>query len=146
MCGIGADVRSVAAVDNVLERFLAENEARGLLKDTQILRVATDSARVNKGLQKYTIDARVGGSLVDNPRLMQKAEQRAREARIVFTTCAGAGLGVLRGMDFATVLVDEASQVTEPVALIPLAKGCRQAVLVGDQCVPVVLCAEWRLS
>ena len=64
---------------------------------------------------------------------MQKAVKRVKEARIVFTTCAGAGLGVLRNIDFETVLIDEASQITEPCALIPLVKGCKRAVLVGDQ-------------
>ncbi|KAI0915379.1 hypothetical protein AcV5_003869 [Taiwanofungus camphoratus] len=121
------------AVDNVLERFLAENATARLLTDEQVLRAATESAKVNKSLQRYTVDARVGGSLADNPRLIQKAERRVREARVVFTTCSGAGLGVLRHVDFETVLVDEASQITEPCALVPLVKGCRRAVLVGDQ-------------
>ncbi|KZT10828.1 RdRP-domain-containing protein [Laetiporus sulphureus 93-53] len=120
------------AVDNVLERFLVENGANGLLAQDQILRVATESSKVNKALQKFTIDARVGGSMNENPRLMQKAQQRAKEASIVFTTCSGAGLGVLRNMDFEIVLIDEASQITEPCALIPLVKGCQRAVLVGD--------------
>jgi hypothetical protein len=38
-------------------------------------------------------------------------------------------------VDFDIVLVDEASQVTEPTTLIPLVKGCQRAVLVGDQLV-----------
>ena len=84
-------------------------------------------------MQKYTLDARIGGSITDDPNLVKKAEKRVREARLVFTTCSGAGLGVLRNMDFDTVLIDEASQISEPVALIPLVKGCRRAVLVGDQ-------------
>ncbi|KAH9941433.1 RNA dependent RNA polymerase-domain-containing protein [Amylocystis lapponica] len=102
------------AVDNVLERFLTENETAHLLTHEQILRVATESS-------KFTIDSRVGGSLNENPRLIQKAEQRVKEARIVFTTCSGAGLDSCA-----------ASQITEPCALIPLVKGCRRAVLVGD--------------
>ncbi|CAL1711823.1 unnamed protein product [Somion occarium] len=120
------------AVDNVLERFVAENEANHLLEDEQILRAATESSRVNKALQKYTIDARLGGSINEDPRLLQKAERRVKQARIVFTTCSGAGLGIIRNIDFDTVLIDEASQITEPVALIPLVKGCKTAVLVGD--------------
>jgi regulator of nonsense transcripts 1 len=36
-------------------------------------------------------------------------------------------------MDFDIALIDEASQITEPCALIPLVKGTRQAILVGDQ-------------
>ncbi|THH29680.1 hypothetical protein EUX98_g4493 [Antrodiella citrinella] len=122
------------AVDNVLERFVAEIARTDppLLNEEQILRAATDGTRVNKALQKYTIDARLGGSISDNPRLVQKAEKRVKQARIVFTTCTGAGLGIIRKLEFETVLIDEASQITEPGALIPLVKGCRTAVLVGD--------------
>lgn len=75
----------------------------------------------------------LGGSPNDDPKLIKKAEKRMKAAKIIFTTCAGAGLGTLRSLKFGTVLIDEASQITEGVALIPLAKGCAQAVLVGDQ-------------
>jgi hypothetical protein len=49
----------------------------------------------------------------------------------------GAGLGILRKVDFHTALIDEASQITEPCALIPLVKGVKRAVMVGDQYVYV---------
>ncbi|KAJ6529219.1 AAA domain-containing protein [Mycena capillaripes] len=68
----------------------------------------------------------------ENNKLFKKAQERLKAAVIVFTTCAGAGLGVLRKMDFDIALIDEASQITEPCALIPLVKGTRQAILVGD--------------
>lgn len=123
----------MTAVDNVLERFAAYNSTHNLLDEEKIIRAATESSRVNKALQKFTVDSRLGGSITDNPRLVQKAVKRVKEARIVFTTCSGAGLGVLRNVDFDTVLIDEASQITEPCALIPLVKGCERAVLVGDQ-------------
>lgn len=45
----------------------------------------------------------------------------------------GAGLGILRKVDFDIAIIDEASQVTEPGALVPLVKGIKKAVLVGDQ-------------
>lgn len=54
-------------------------------------------------------------------------------ARIAFTTCAGAGLGTMRKVNFVTVLIDEASQITEPCAHIPLVKECQRVVLVGNQ-------------
>ena len=37
-------------------------------------------------------------------------------------------------MTFDRVLVDEATQATEPAVLVPLMRGCRQLVLVGDHC------------
>ena len=90
----------LAAVDNVLERFAAYNSTHNLLDEEKIIRAATESSRVNKALQKFTVDSRLGGSITDNPRLVQKAVKRVKEARIVFTTCSGAGLGVLRNVDF----------------------------------------------
>ena len=73
----------------------------------------------------------------ENNRLVKKAQERVKSAKIVFTTCAGAGLGILRKINFEIVIIDEASQITEACALIPLVKGCKKAVLVGDQYVVV---------
>ncbi|KAK0452148.1 AAA domain-containing protein [Desarmillaria tabescens] len=121
------------AVDNVLERFVKENNEGHYLRDEQILRVATDVSKVNKDLQGFTIDARVGGDMNENNRLFKQAQKRLEDATLVFTTCAGAGLGILRKSDFDIALIDEASQITEPCALIPLVKGTQRAILVGDQ-------------
>ncbi|CAE7099567.1 unnamed protein product [Rhizoctonia solani] len=120
------------AVDNVLGRFIKENDQHNLIAKDQLLRVATDINKVHPSLRGYTMDAAIGGSMVDNRKLIKKAEKRVRESTIVFTTCAGAGLGVLRRFKFQIVLVDEASQITEAASLIPIVKGCQKAVLVGD--------------
>lgn len=124
---------AVIAVDNVLERFVELNKEENMLEDDKILRVATDHSKVNKSLQSYTVDARIGGDMNENNRLVKQAESRVKSAVIVFTTCAGAGLGILRKVDFDVTIIDEASQITEPCALIPLVKGCQRAILVGDQ-------------
>ena len=115
-----------------------QNSKVSLLKNDEILRAATEVSRVNKALQKYTMDARVGGNLNEDPRLVQKAQKRVKDARIVFTTCTGASLGILRKSEFDIVLIDEASQISEPAALIPLVKGSTTAVMVGDQYVPFI--------
>ena len=77
------------AVDNVLERFVEINKRNQILREEQILRVATDISKVNKDLQSFTIDARVGGDMNENNRLYKKAKERLDAAVIVFTTCAG---------------------------------------------------------
>lgn len=116
-----------------MERFVDFNSTESLLTEDQILRVATDQGKVNKSLQRFTIDARVGGDMNENNRLFKQAKKRVDAAVVVFTTCAGAGLGILRQMSFSTVIIDESTQITEPCALIPLVKACQRAVLVGDQ-------------
>jgi regulator of nonsense transcripts 1 len=137
-----------------LERFIEKNTAEGLLPEEQVLRVSTDVTKVAKSLQNYTINARVGGDMNENNKLFKQAQDRVDKARLVFTTCAGmtsiesrslkqwiltssrtvgAGLGILRKVDFEITLIDEASQITEPCALIPLVKGVTKAVIVGDQ-------------
>ncbi|KAG5223222.1 RNA-dependent RNA polymerase [Salix suchowensis] len=96
------------AVDNVLERFVILNKKAHLLTEDQILRVATDQSKVSTVLW-ITMDS--------------------AQYRVV---CPGAGLGILRKVDFEIALIDEASQITEPCALTPLVKGVKRAVLVGD--------------
>jgi hypothetical protein len=57
-----------------------------------------------------------------------------KNAQVICCTCIGSGGDILDGMTFDRVLVDEATQATEPAVLVPLMRGCRQLVLVGDHC------------
>jgi regulator of nonsense transcripts 1 len=57
-----------------------------------------------------------------------------KSAQIICCTCIGSGGDILDAMTFDRVLVDEATQATEPAVLVPLMRGCRQLVLVGDHC------------
>ena len=88
--------------------------------------------KVASPLRSFTCDAMVGKDINSNNKARTQAQKRVQESRLIFTTCVGAGLGLLRPEKFETVLVDEASQQTEPETLIPLVKGCQRAVLVGD--------------
>lgn len=45
-----------------------------------------------------------------------------------------AGSSLLDNINFAGVLIDEASQATELSTLVPLMHECQQLVLVGDHC------------
>ena len=60
------------------------------------------------------------------------AERRRRKAlktaAVVGVTCCSAGLPVLDGMQFDVVVLDEASQMVEPLSLLPLLRcACRHA-------------------
>ncbi|KAJ1513600.1 ATP-dependent helicase NAM7 [Coelomomyces lativittatus] len=74
---------------------------------------------------------------------LQKQVEREilKHADVITCTCVGAGDGRLKGLRFLSVLVDESTQATEPECLIPLVKGAKQVVLVGDhqQLGPVVM-------
>ncbi len=65
-------------------------------------------------------------------------------ADVICTTCSGAGDNRLHKLRFRQVVIDEATQATEPESLIPIVLGCKQLVLVGDQCQlgPVVICKK----
>lgn len=74
----------------------------------------------------------LGKDINQSPSARRKAQKQISQSRLVFTTCIGAGLGLLRNEHFDNVIIDEASQQTEPASLVPLVKGCSRAVLVGD--------------
>jgi superfamily I DNA and/or RNA helicase len=54
------------------------------------------------------------------------------KAQVLCCTCIGSGHELLDGRKFPRVLVDEATQATEPATLVPLVRGARQVVLIGD--------------
>ena len=68
---------------------------------------------------------------------VRKIESQMRDdildrAQVLCCTCIGSGHELLDGRRFSRVLIDEATQATEPAALVPLVRGARQIVLVGD--------------
>lgn len=123
----------IIAVGNVMKRLIRESDCYRSVPGGQILRAVTGISKVHSGLRAYTVDASLGGSAVVDLKLIKKAQKRVRDAKLVFTTCAGAGLGILCNFKFEVALIGEASQITEACVFIPLVKGCQRAVLVGDQ-------------
>jgi regulator of nonsense transcripts 1 len=74
--------------------------------------------------------------------LRQKCESEIlNSAEVVCTTCVGAGDPRLTQLRFGAVLIDEATQASEPECLIPIVKGPKQVILVGDhkQLGPVIM-------
>ena len=62
----------------------------------------------------------------------QMRDDILEHAQVICATCVGAGDRLLDSRRFPLVLLDEATQATEPASLIPLTKGTRHVVLVGD--------------
>lgn len=135
------------AVDNLMQKFLQTIRALGrpapapnststaaptIHEILKSLRVSTDVGKVSLNLRPHTIDAQLGKDLSQNPKLKKQAQDRVSASRMIFTTCIGSGLGLLAKESFEIVIIDEASQQTEPSSLVPLVKGARKVVLVGD--------------
>ncbi|CAI2166403.1 14626_t:CDS:2 [Funneliformis geosporum] len=62
----------------------------------------------------------------------KKGQELLKSAKIICATCVGSGTSLLEKIEFEFVIVDEASQVSEPNCLIPLSKKCERFLLVGD--------------
>eukprot|EP01018_Ginkgo_biloba_P018137 Gb_24646 [translate_table: standard] len=66
-------------------------------------------------------------------------------AEVIAATCIGAGDAALDNQSFPVCVIDEASQATEPVTLVPILRsGAERIVLVGDPCQlpPTILSKE----
>jgi superfamily I DNA and/or RNA helicase len=70
------------------------------------------------------------------------------EAQVIVCTCSGAAGRDLAERKFRVVIVDEATQATEPSTLVPLMKGVECFVLAGDpmQLPPTVKTREAELQ
>ena len=93
-----------------------------------------------------TLSAKDEEGLAD---LSREAEVTAlSQADVLVCTCSIAGSSRLRKLRFNSVVMDEAAQVTEPEALVPLVHGANTLVLVGDhrQLSPLIKCAEAKTA
>lgn len=76
-------------------------------------------------------------------KLKHKAENEVlNTTEVVVTTCIASFDKRLNNQRFPIVLVDEATQACESECLLPLLRGAKHVILVGDHCQlgPVVLC------
>jgi DNA polymerase III delta prime subunit len=101
---------SNTAVDNLVKGIAK----RGL----NVVRVGRPEA-IREDVKQYSLDGRW---------------KELKKAEVVCATCIGASGTTLDKIRFATVLVDECTQAAESAALVPMARGCQQVILLGDQC------------
>ncbi|GAA6006360.1 uncharacterized protein JCM10292_002661 [Rhodotorula paludigena] len=89
-------------------------------------------------LQKLIQLKQEQGELSSSDERKFKALTRAVEkeilsnADVICATAVGCGDPRLKNLKFRTVLIDEATQATEPECMIPLTFGVKQLVMVGD--------------
>eukprot|EP00375_Theileria_parva_P000109 XP_762778.1 hypothetical protein [Theileria parva strain Muguga] len=55
-----------------------------------------------------------------------------KQHNIIIATCVGSGNDLLHNYQFSHVIIDECSQSIEMSNLIPIGKGCKSLVLIGD--------------
>jgi AAA domain len=153
-CGpVLAVASSNVAVDNLVEKVLellgSDARGAGKLRVVRLGRVAAVSQQVwgctlegilerDLKVRRAREDAEKNPAQAPASRDIERAaaQRIVRGADIVMATCVGAGRDILDGIQFRFMLCDEATQCTEPDALIPLTAGgvpsLRQLVLVGD--------------
>lgn len=107
----------------------------------------TDNAKSQELHKLLKLKEEVGElSQADEKRLkslrLTYEKELLQAADVICTTCVGCGDLRLSGFRFRQVLIDEATQATEPECLIPIVMGAKQLVLVGDHCQlgPVIMC------
>ncbi|KAK4705650.1 hypothetical protein P7C70_g550, partial [Phenoliferia sp. Uapishka_3] len=128
---------SNAAVDEILRRLLlaplSSPDFKSDERKLSIIRLG-DPKLVSADVRHAHIDEVVRSryGTPDRNRLGSVRSKVLREADVVCSTLSGCGSGVLDGMKFETVIVDEAGQAVEPSVIIPFQFGCTSCVLVGD--------------
>lgn len=128
-----------ATLDAVLEDHPMQEELAFLQDEQRELRKALPSL---KGKEKGLMHRDINHNQKEIRRLEDTMTASVLdEAEVICATTIGCGHRLLESRRFPVVLMDEATQATEPSALVPLVKGCRQLVLVGDhqQLPPTVL-------
>ena len=119
-----------ATLDAVLENHPMQEELAFLQDEQRELRKALPSLRgKEKGLMHRDISI--------NQKEIRRMEDTMtatvlNEAEVICATTIGCGHRLLQSRKFPIVLMDEATQASEPSSLVPIVKGCRQLVLVGD--------------
>ncbi|CAJ1401355.1 unnamed protein product [Effrenium voratum] len=119
------------AVDNLVEGLVAEG-----IKVVRIGRPESARPELQQTVVENVAARRLKVSWSEVPVYQRRAEmQKAIQAAdVVCCTAVSAGGGLLKDISFPLVLVDEASQATEPVTMVPICHGCKALVLCGDHC------------
>lgn len=116
-----------------------------IAKGITVMRLG-DPSSVKLELREYTLE-----ELLKQKKRTSKGNQKKlmkqlfQEVDVICTTCVKSGSELLKNMEFSHVIIDEVSQAIgetlfvftyslEPSTLIPLMKGCKQAVLIGSLC------------
>ncbi|XP_041056145.1 protein ZGRF1-like [Carcharodon carcharias] len=135
------------AVDRVLlgllelgfNRFIRVGSIRKIAKP--ILPYSLHAGGDSEELRELQVLLKEDLTLVEKMHVRKSIEQHKlgrnrtvlKEVRVVGATCAACPFQCMNNLSFPLVLLDECSQITEPVSLLPIARfGCEKLILVGD--------------
>ncbi|HKP61127.1 MAG TPA: AAA domain-containing protein, partial [Polyangiales bacterium] len=126
-----------STLDARLEQSPARKLSRRLMSEATELRRRVEKRRARGNLAGHEareLYAQARGLASEARAQLELArEQIFQEAKLVCATAAGADGGLLARLEFDRVILDEATQAADPIALIPLSLAPR-AVLAGDPC------------
>ena len=103
--------------------------------DKEVLRELSDMKRTSNAEERKYVDAALKHLSSNSKR------DRLEKSTTVGVTCASSASQLLENQVFDVVILDESSQITEPLSLVPIVKSsCHHCLLVGDpkQLPPVV--------
>ena len=109
------------AVDNLTRKLLEHN--------IKVVRVGRLDL-ISDDIHHVTLEQHKELSKDGSPKFVTKTVLRS--VQVIATTCTGAGDLAIKEFCFPYVIIDEATQVTEPNSLVPLMNNCQQLTLIGD--------------
>ena len=112
-----------------------DNLARQLMhQQVNVVRIGNKEQMSDDIYSRISLEFLVARSSESKRRHIDRKSAMAilRDADVIATTCAGVGDGILKSFNFPFVVIDEATQVKEPVSLVAITKRCQQLTLIGD--------------
>ncbi|XP_955355.1 regulator of nonsense transcripts-related protein, putative [Theileria annulata] len=135
---LNPNIRILAVADS---NIAADNLIDALTKkNIQALRIGQSSEyelqeESIKNLDRYQtyLKLKMGGHYKEAKNLKVLLYSEAiKQHNIIIATCVGSGNDLLSNYQFSHVIIDECSQSIEMSNLIPIGKGCKSLVLIGD--------------
>ena len=131
-----------ATLDAILKNHPAQEEIEFIRKENESVKRGLSGLR---GKDKGLAHKEVNNNYKEIRRLERTMIDGVLDgAEVICTTTIGSGHKLLGNRRFPVILMDEATQASEPSALVPITRGCRQLILVGDhkQLPPTVISRE----
>jgi ATP-dependent RNA/DNA helicase IGHMBP2 len=126
-----------STLDARLEQSASRKLSRRLMSEASELRRRVEKRRARGALAGHEareLYAQARALAGEARAQLELARERIfQEAKLVCATAAGADSALLARLEFDRVILDEATQAADPIALIPLSLAPR-AVLAGDPC------------